>query len=167
LNTRFWIRLVVGIWAALVFRLTVGPKLAIAGVQPDLLAAYVFYLTLARGARTGIIAGFVLGLLVDVDRPEGVGLTSLVWSTMAYLTAIISDAVESSDAIVAAAVLFVVMLAGETIRSILIAGLEPGRIGLIWIRWVLPTALYTAIAAPLLAVAIHSVTGDSRWFGAR
>jgi rod shape-determining protein MreD len=166
-SIRFWVRLVVSVWAALVFRLTIGPRLAIAGVEPDLVAAIVFYLTLARGVRMGIIAGFVLGLLVDVDRPEGVGLTSLAWATMGYLTGRVSEAVEASDPIVAAAVLFVVMLAAETIRSILIAGLDPGRVGLIWIRWGVPTALYTAIAAPILTSAFRSLTGETRWFGAR
>jgi rod shape-determining protein MreD len=166
-NARFWARLVVSVWGALVFRLTIGPRLAIAGVQPDLVAAIVFYLTIARGARVGIVAGFVLGLLIDVDRPESVGMSSLAWSTMAYLAGRISDAVETSDPVVASAMLFVAMLAVETIRSILIAGFEPARIGLIWIRWGAPTALYTAVAAPVLAAAIHSVIGDSRWFGAR
>ncbi len=167
MTARFWVRVAVSVWAALVFRLTLGPRLAIAGVQPDLVAAIVFYLTLARGPRTGMLAGFILGLLMDVDRPEGVGLTSLAWSTMAYLTGRVSDAVEASDPLVASAVLFLVMLASETIRSILIAGLDPGRVGLIWIRWALPTAAYTAIAAPVLAAAVRSVTGESRWFGAR
>lgn len=167
MNVRFWIRLVVSVWAALAFRVSIGPKLAIAGVQPDLVAAIVFYLTLTRGTVFGIISGFVLGLLVDVDRLEGVGLTSLSWATMAYLTGRVSEAVEASDPIVAAAFLFGATLAAETIRSILLSGLDPGRIGLIWIRWSLPTALYTAIAAPILVMAAHSLIGESRWFGAR
>ncbi len=167
MNARFWIRVVATVWATLVFRLTVGPRIAIAGVQPDLVAAIVFYLTLARGTRTGIITGFILGLLIDVDRPEGVGITSLAWATMAYLTGRISEAVEASDSVVAAAVLFLVMLASETIRSILIAGPDLSRVGLIWIRWGIPTSLYTAIGAPILAAAFRSLTGEARWFGAR
>ena len=72
----FIIRLLVTIWVVLAFRLTLGPKIAIAGVQPDLAAALVFYLTLARGPVFGILSGFVMGLLIDVDRPEGIETSS-------------------------------------------------------------------------------------------
>ncbi len=68
----FVVRLLLTTWLTLAFRMTLGPKLAIADVQPDLVAALVFYLTLRRGGRFGILAGFVLGLLVDVDHPEGI-----------------------------------------------------------------------------------------------
>ena len=140
--TLFVVRLGLTLWAILVFRLTLGPKIAIAEVQPDLAAALIFYLTLIRGPTLGIVAGFVLGLLIDVDDPAGVGLTSLAWCT---------------------AMLFVLVLLAETIRALLISGLDPTRFGLIWIRWGVPTALYTAVAVPLLIAAVRALLGGSRW----
>jgi rod shape-determining protein MreD len=164
---RFWVRLIVSVLAALVFRVTLGTQLAIAGVQPDLLAAVLFSVTLARGAVFGVITGFVLGLIVDVDRPAGLGLTSLAWCTMAYVTARISDAVEASDPIVASALLLLVVLIAETIRALVVSLGDPVGVGFLWVRWALPTALYTGIAAPLIAGAARKIFGWSRWFGGR
>ena len=164
---RFWVRLAVSVLAALVFRVTLGPRLAVAGVQPDLLAAVIFSVTLARGAVFGIVAGFVLGLVADVDRPAGLGLTSLAWCTMAYVTARISEAVEATDPIVASALLVLVVLIAETIRALVVSLGDPAGVGLLWLRWALPTALYTGIAAPLLAGAARKIFGWSRWFGGR
>ena len=53
----FVVRLMLTIWIALAFRVTLGPRLAIAGVQPDLAAGLVFYLTLRRGAGSGSSPG--------------------------------------------------------------------------------------------------------------
>jgi len=167
MSVRFWVRLLIAVWGALIFRLTLGPRLAVLGVQPDLMAALVFYLTLARGAVPGILAGFLLGLLVDVDQPDALGLSSLAWCTMAYATARISEALESTDPVVAALLLLLVVLIGETVRCVFVAGADPGRMVVIWLRWVLPTALYTCIVAPLAVALVHGALGGSRWFGGR
>lgn len=167
MTLRFWVRLALAILAALVFRVTLGSRIAIAGVQPDLLAAVVFSVTLARGAVFGVVSGFVLGLLADVDHPNALGLSSLAWCTMAYATARISDALEASDPVVASALLTLAVLVAETIRALVVSLGDPAGIGLIWIRWALPTALYTGIAAPLIAGAARKIFGGSRWFGGR
>ncbi len=144
-----------------------GPKLAIAGVQPDLAAALVFYLTLRRGGNFGIVAGFVLGLLVDVDRPEGIGITSLAWSTMALFTAWLSEAMDASDPIVAGFLLFLAVLVAESIRALCVGGPDVGRFAMIWIRWSLPTAAYTGLAVPILAAGAGAVLRERRWLGGR
>lgn len=164
MTVRFIVRLIVAVYAALAFRLTVGASIAIAGVQPDLVAAIVFYLTLTRGAPFGIGMGFLLGLLVDVDRPQLLGVTSLAWATLGYLTTRLKEAVEASDPVVAAALLFIVVLAAETVRSLVVAGLDPVDLGLIWVRWALPTAAYTAVAVPILIWVLHDLIGLPRWF---
>ncbi len=128
---------------------------------------FVFSLTLARGPVFGIIAGFVLGLLVDIDRPAGLGLTSLAWCTMAYVTARISDAVEASDPIVASASTHARRAHRRDDPGGVISVGEPAGVGLIWVRWALPTAVYTGIAAPLIAGGARRLFGRTRWFGGR
>lgn len=163
----FVVRLLLTIWGVLAFRLTLGPKLAIAGVQPDLAAGLVFYLTLRRGGRLGILAGFFLGLLVDVDRPEGIGITSLAWSTMALFTAWLNEAMDATDPIVAGFLLFLAVLVAESIRALCVGGPDLGRFALIWIRWSLPTAVYTGIGVPLLAAGAGAILKERRWLGGR
>ncbi len=163
----FIARLVLTVWAVLAFRLTLGPRLAIAGVTPDLAAALVFYLTISRGASIGIIGGFVMGLLLDVDRPEGLGISSLAWSTLALATAWITEAVDASDPIVTGVLLFLVVGIAETVRALCAAGPDLSRFALIWIRWALPTALYTGIATPVIVAAAHAILKEKRWLGGR
>jgi len=159
----FVLRLALSVWAILAFRLALAPKIAIAGVQPDLAAALVFYLTLIRGPTMGILSGFFLGLLIDVDDPTGVGLSSLAWSTTAYVIARLASAIDLSDRLISSAILLVFVLLAETIRTLIISGGEPTRFGLDWIRWALPTAVYTAVAVPLLLAAARATIVESRW----
>jgi rod shape-determining protein MreD len=161
--TLFVVRLALTVLGILVFRLSLGPKIAIAGVQPDLAAALVFYLSLIRGPTMGIVAGFVLGLLIDVDDPAGLGVTSLAWCTMAYVTVRLASAIDLTDRLVSSAMLFVLVLVAETIRALVVSSVDPTRFALIWIRWGVPTALYTAVAVPLLLAAGRAILGGSRW----
>lgn len=159
----FIIRLVVTIWAVLAFRLTLGPKIAIAGVQPDLAAALVFYLALARGPVFGIVSGFVMGLLIDVDRPEGIGLSSLAWSTLAFITTRIATTVDLKDRLVSSIVLAILVFLAEAIRAFVLSGIDLREFGLLLVRWALPTAVYTGIAVPILTGAIMAILKQTRW----
>jgi rod shape-determining protein MreD len=158
------VRLALTVWGILLFRVSLGPKIAIAGVQPDLAAALVFYLSLIRGPTFGIVAGFAFGLLIDVDDPAGLGLTSLAWCTMAYVTARLASAIDLTDRLISSAMLFALVLLAETIRALLVSGVDPARFALLWIRWGVPTALYTALAVPLLLAAGRAILGRPRWF---
>ncbi|MBM3287998.1 MAG: rod shape-determining protein MreD [Candidatus Eisenbacteria bacterium] len=163
----FVARLVLTLWAVLTFRLTLGPSLAIAGVQPDLAAALVFYIALARGATFGIIGGFLMGLLVDVDHPLGLGVSSLAWSTMSLVVSRLSEAIDTRDPVLGSFLLFLAVLLAETVKVPFIGGYDPSRFALVWLRWSLPTALYTAVAVPLLVAGAHAVMGEKRWLGGR
>jgi rod shape-determining protein MreD len=163
----FIFRLLLTVWMTLAFRLTLGPKLAIAGVQPDLMAGLVFYLTLSRGGNAGIVAGFLLGLLVDVDRPEGLGVSSLAWSTMALFTAWLREAMDASDPIVAGLLLFLSTLVAESIRALCVGGPDLGRFIMIFLRWALPTAIYTGVGVPLLVAGGRAILRERRWLGGR
>jgi rod shape-determining protein MreD len=162
-TVRLLLRLILTTWAALAFRITLGPKLALGGVQPDFVAALVFYLTVVRGAPVGIIGGFVLGLLVDIERPPEMGLSSLAWATMAFATARASSSVDLRDRVLSSVVLFFAVLLAEFVRALGLGLASPSDIPLLVIRWGLPTALYTAVATPLLITLSHAVLGESRW----
>lgn len=165
--TRQILRLALTLFAVLVFRVTLGPRLAVAGVSPDMAAAFVFYLTLARKGTFGIVAGFVTGLLIDADHPEALGVTSLAFCTLALLTSWASESVDASDPIVGGALLFLVALAAETIRALALSGLDPGRFILLWLRWGLPGAAYTGIAGPIVVSLFHAMFAERRWLGGR
>lgn len=162
----FLVRLLLATLAVLGFRLVLGPKIAIAGVQPDLGAALVFLLALARGPTFGILGGFFLGLLVDVDRPDALGLSSLAWCTMAYATARAASAVDLGDRVLSAGMLAVMVLLAETIRALAVSGLQLETFASIWLRWAVPTAVYTGVAVPILIACLRAVLGVRRWLDA-
>ncbi|WP_139977880.1 rod shape-determining protein MreD [Nocardioides litoris] len=64
-----WLLAALAVGVALVLQTTVGAELAWRGVGPDLVLLVVVAGGLARGARFGIVLGFVAGLLVDLAPP--------------------------------------------------------------------------------------------------
>jgi hypothetical protein len=106
-------------------------------------------------------------LLVDIERPQDLGLSSLSWATMALAAARVSTSVDLSDRILSSVMLFFAVLLAEVVRAIVVGAANPGEIPLLLVRWALPIALYTAIAAPLIAGAVKMVLGESRWLRGR
>lgn len=61
----------------LVAQVAVGRFIAIGQIQPNLLAIYVIYITLRRGARDGIWIGLIIGIVQDVITTQFLGISSL------------------------------------------------------------------------------------------
>lgn len=68
-----------------VFQSLFAEPLRVANIKLDLPLLLVVYLGLTRGAREGIIHGFLIGLLVDVLSPYFLGLNALIKTILGYL----------------------------------------------------------------------------------
>ena len=56
-------------------------------IRPDFLVVYIFYISLVYGKTTGVLTGFLLGLLSDLSGVGSFfGLSPLSLSVTAYLT---------------------------------------------------------------------------------
>ena len=56
-------------------------------IRPDFLVVYIFYISLVYGKTTGVLTGFLLGLLSDLSGVGSFfGLSPLSLSLTAYLT---------------------------------------------------------------------------------
>ena len=108
------------------------------------------------------IIGF-LGLLIDVDRPEGIGLSSLAWSTLAYAASRLAASVDLTDRIISSVVLGILVFLAEAIRAFVLSGINLEQFGLLLLRWALPTAVYTGIAVPILIATVLKIIGQPRW----
>jgi len=62
--------------AGLLARSSVSSMLGLWGVTPDLLTLLVVFWALAGGARAGVFAGFVVGLVADAEAGRFLGLTA-------------------------------------------------------------------------------------------
>jgi len=159
-------------WAVAVFLVLVSlatwvPRIQIAGVGPDLLLGLVFILALQQGPLWGIWTGFVLGLLVAVEQPAGLGVESMALSLAGLTAALGSNSLDRHNPLVQVFMLLLAALVAETVRVIWMAGSHPGSIPELWLRWAVPGAFYTALALPLLASGVARLLGRRDWlFGA-
>jgi rod shape-determining protein MreD len=77
-------RWLVARWTALVLTVTVlqigvAPDFRVAGVVPDLLCVLALSAGVAAGPQRGAIVGFWCGLLLDLMRPDHIGLSALAY----------------------------------------------------------------------------------------
>jgi len=72
---------------ALLLQTTVARFLSIQGIVPDLVLLWIVYLAIRRGQIHATVAGFVLGLILDlVSGPDGmVGLAALTKTLAGFL----------------------------------------------------------------------------------
>ncbi len=74
---RIWVRILGYSIAALIgalIHVLVLPVIALSGVVPDVLLVLVFWVALRHGQVAGTVAGFAIGLLLDVVMQGGLGV---------------------------------------------------------------------------------------------
>jgi rod shape-determining protein MreD len=62
----------------------VAPEMEILGARPDFLVLVVAYAGLVLGARPATILGFIVGLIVDSEQPEYLGLHALALAAVGF-----------------------------------------------------------------------------------
>jgi len=72
---------------AVILDAAVAPEIELLGSRPDFLVLVVAYAGLVLGARPATIVGFVLGLIVDAEQPEYLGLHALALSVIGFTSA--------------------------------------------------------------------------------
>jgi rod shape-determining protein MreD len=150
------LRIAVTMWALVILQTTVVPPLRIAGVGPDLPLLLVLLIALQEGGAGGALAGFLAGLFVDLSAPQTLGLTSLVNSLVAFAVGTLSDHLVRSSASTRLVVALVAVLARDLGLAL---ATEPGDLGHLMIRSVIPGALYTAAVAVPVIAALEKAVG--------
>ena len=149
------LRIAVTMWLLVIVQTTVVPPLRIAGVGPDITLLLVLLIALQEGAAGGALAGFLAGLFVDLNAPQLLGLTSLVNSLVGFAVGMLGDHLVRNSA----PTRLVVALAAAFARDLgLVIATEPGDLGHLLLRSVIPGAVYTAaLAIPLMALLERAV----------
>jgi len=146
----FVVRVITVVFFLLVFQTTWVPRIRIGGVGPDLLLAVVFVLTLRRGLMWGVWTGFILGLLLSVEEPATLGTESLGLCLAALAIGKAARSVDKQNPIVLVLLLVIASLITETVRVLWLSISGGGSLPFLWLRWALPSMLYTVILIPLL-----------------
>lgn len=159
----FVVRLILIVFLLLVSQATWVPHISIFGVTPDLFLGVVFLLTLKRGIGWGVWTGVVLGLLIDVEQPERLGLSSLAFTLAAVGVDLGARSFERTNPIVLFVLFFLTALLAQTVRAVWLSAGDPGSFLGTWSGWAFPGALYTALFVPPLSWLAARVIGSRDW----
>ncbi len=99
--------------AAVILDSAVAPEIELLGARPDFLVLIVAYAGLVLGARPATIVGFILGLIVDAEQPEYLGLHALSLSVIGFASAAAWEHLVRGSLFVQISVLFGAALAHD------------------------------------------------------
>ncbi len=129
----------------LVLQGTVVHRIAIAGVRPDLLVSFVVFFGWMRGPIPGVVGGFSVGLLQDLDAPGPLGLNALAKTVVGFLVAKAGFRVHRSNLGVRFFFFLIAMLVHDLIYFIVYTAGDPGAFLRQFVFVAVPSALYTAV----------------------
>lgn len=135
---------------ALALQSTLAPRIAIGGIRPDLLVAFVVYVGWMRGPVAGTIAGFCVGLFQDLDAAGPLGLNALAKSVTGFLVARAGFRVHRSNVGVRFVFFLLAMLLHDLVYFAVDTGGDPGALAAQMLFRTLPAALYTTLCVLLL-----------------
>lgn len=159
-----YVRLLLLTFALLVCQATWVPRIAIFGVMPDLFVSLLFWVAIRRGMQWGVWTGLALGLLLDVESPESLGLNAFALTVTGLVVGRLSRQLDRNNPVVLVLVLFLASLAAETLRVVWLALAGAAGSGLgFWLRYGLPGAIYTALVIPLLSKGWSLLLGRKDW----
>ena len=134
----------------LILQATVAQRIAIAGVRPDLLVAFVVYFAWMRGPVSGVVGGFTVGLLQDLDAPGPLGLNALAKTVVGFIVAKAGFRVHRSNVGVRFFFFLVAMLVHDVIYFGVYTAGEFGAFVRQFVFVAIPSALYTTVLVILL-----------------
>lgn len=151
------------LFVVLVCQSTWVSEIRIGRISPDLAFGLVFALSLRYGMRGGVWGGFALGLLIDLEEPERLGLHSLAYVLSAMAVDRWSRAFDRSNPLVLFVLFLVTALVSETVRMAWLGWGSPrSLLGLVFgVGW--PSAVYTALIVPPLSWGVAKVFGYREW----
>ena len=136
--------------AVFLIQATVLEYIKVAGAKPDLIFLLVIFFSLFFGAKTGIEAGFVSGLLKDIYSLDVFGINTITLALTGLIAGILSPKFFKESALTQFTLVFAFALLSMLVHftaSLLI--LKTDYISLSEYLWALmiPSSLYTALAS--------------------
>lgn len=134
----------------LILQATVAHRIAIAGVKPDLLVAFVVYFAWMRGPVSGVVGGFMVGLMQDLDAPGPLGLNAFSKTVVGFLIAKAGFRVHRSNVGVRFFFFLFAMLAHDVIYFGVYTAGDFGAFVREFLFVGIPSALYTTVLVLIL-----------------
>lgn len=135
------------------------PKMEILGARPDFAVLLVAYAGLMLGARPATIAGFVIGLIIDSEFPEYIGLNALALSAIGYVSALAWEHLVKGSIFVQIAVIFGASLMHDVIYY---AVAYRNHFDMFW-RFLMRYGLLGGAYTALFAACVYVIASALRW----
>jgi len=145
--------------AAVLLDSAVAPEIELLGARPDFLVLLVAYAGLVLGARPATIVGFIVGLIVDAEQPEYLGLHAFSLSVIGFASAAAWEHLVRGSLFVQICVLFGAALAHDLIYYVVYYRNHLDMFGRFFLRFGLIGGAYTA----LFAVLVFAVARARTW----
>lgn len=144
------LRLLIAVFLTLVVQLSLVRRVAIFGVQPDLVILLLVLLAGRRGPASGALLGFGIGLLQDLLVPETLGMNALAKSVVGWAMGKLSRQLAMDSVVLYLSLVVIAVLAHDLIYLICLTRLDVGRLVMVYLTNSLPSALYTGVSAAVI-----------------
>jgi rod shape-determining protein MreD len=136
----------------LIAQVAVIPRIAIAGIRPDLTVLLVVLAGLRGGPITGTLAGFFLGLFQDLLVPETLGMNALAKAIVGWQAGKLSGQLALDGPPLYLGLITAAVLVHDFVYLLCFTRFDIGRFFAMFFTHAVPTAIYTGLFAGLMAI---------------
>jgi rod shape-determining protein MreD len=141
---------VVSVLTALLLQVTVVGRLPLPGAAPDLLLVLVVAFALAEGPLSGLVTGWLAGLLADTLAAHELGRLALAYGMAGYVTGMLKDETDRSTLQPFAAVAMGAVVALSAYVGVGILLGDPRLTAYTVVRSALSTVPYDVVLTPFV-----------------
>jgi rod shape-determining protein MreD len=142
------------------FQTFIAGAVTIGGIKLDLSIIILVYVALRRGPVSGVIFGFLIGLLTDVFTPQALGAGALVKCMIGFSVGSFKDSLYLDSWYSKGGMIFFALMLNDLLYYVFTGGLNVSLVETL-IRYTLFSALYTSI----VGTAIFFVLSGINWSG--
>lgn len=152
-------RLIFAVALTLLGQLTLAPKIALFGIEPDFLVLLLVILALRTGPVVGALLGFTIGILQGLVVPETLGMDALAKCVVGWAVGKVSPTLAMEGPPLYFALPALAVLAHDLIYLVCLTRLDVLRVGEAFVLRSLPIAVYTGLISVVVGVLSDLVLG--------
>jgi rod shape-determining protein MreD len=153
--TRFFFGVLI-ILALILFQTFIAGAVTIGGIKFDLSIVILIYVALSRGPVSGLIFGFLIGLLADIFTPQVLGWGALVKCLIGFSVGSFKDNLYLDSLYSKGGMIFFALILNDLLYYIFTSGLNTSLLETL-IRYTLFSALYTSIVGMLIFLVLSGI----------
>ena len=145
----------------ILYQVFLSNAMSILGVKFDLSIVILVYIALSRGPVSGVIFGFLIGLLADIFTPQTLGWGALVKCLIGFWVGNFKDNLYLDTIYSKGGMIFFALILNDLLYYIFTRGLN-SSIFEILINYSLLSALYTSFVGMLIFFVLQGINRN-RW----